>query len=128
MLTLLNFGFSVNNIVKSQPIKRGDIYYTDKTFYTKGFLLKRIFKLDDLTIIKGYYYVPPSLEEVCCIDFIFNNGKKILFVGTRTDHLEFINMILVRELNCTPIYFYKTIIFDNDEGKDYQTFYLRELD
>lgn len=127
MLTALNIGFSVNNIVSSMPIKRGDIYYNQQTFYTKKFLSKSIFKLADLDVIKGYYYIPPSLEEVCCIDFLFNNGKKILFVGTRTDHLEFINMILVSELNLMPINFNKTLVFDNDIGKDYQTIYSRKI-
>lgn len=58
-------------------------------------LWRKDIDLAGLQIIEGYLETTPGLEEICCVDLIFSNGRKICLDGSKPDQQELINQILL---------------------------------
>lgn len=115
--------FIVKRLTTENPSMFGSLKYVNKTFVIKGLFFQHLFNLADILAIKGYTEVTFGLEDTCCIDFIFRNGKKILFDGSFKEQQELVNKILIMDLNLQPIDWSRLLIFKNDDGLDYQTIY-----
>ncbi len=95
--------YIVRKVVNTLPQKRGELLFSNGVVQLKGAWAINVFLLSDLSIIEAYSETSPGLEEYCCIDASFKNGKKILFDGQKKDQQDLINLILVDFLKTDPI-------------------------
>ena len=105
--------FRVGAVVDHKPKRSGELYFKD------GHLIfrKKAFSIKDIKRIDCYAETVPGLEEICCIDFVLSDGKKILFNGTVESQQRFLDLLFAEYLNIPKIEWHPVLCPFSSEKK-----------
>ena len=93
----------IGQIVDHEPGRKGELRLANGQLTVKKRFGRVVLALSQLQRITGYSETTPGLEEVCCVDMLFDNGTVLYLNASHPGQQQFIDLILTTHLGLPAI-------------------------